>query len=133
MVFAHFLADYPLQGDYMSNTKGKLKAYVRLNDAELSDGMTAVWPKRPKVLTWGFGPFDAGWLLTAHAFMHGGCAAIAASLMGAGSYDPLLAGAAIGVTHFAIDVCRIGGLISYKIDQALHVGIAVAVAAALVA
>lgn len=67
--------------------------------------------------------------LIAHCAHHALAAAAAAWVLG---HNPVIAGAAIGGTHLAVDLGKIRGLYGINWDQALHLGVCLATAAVLV-
>lgn len=88
MLVGHAVADYPLQGDWLSNAKNPTKILVA--------GET-IWPLA----------------LASHAIIHA-----AAVMLATGS--PWLAGAEF-FAHFAIDLGKCRGWLSYNADQMLHI------------
>lgn len=86
LVFGHMLADYPLQTDFIAKGKNR---------------NTAI-PGVP----WYY-------IMTAHAFMHGGAVGLFTGSM-------VLAFAET-VVHFFIDVAKCEGYTNIHVDQALHI------------
>ncbi len=87
LVFAHMLADYPLQGAFLANAKNR-------------------WAPVPGV-PW----YQA---MAAHTIIHGGLVFLVTG--------SLILGLAETVLHALIDDAKCRKLISYNVDQALHIG-----------
>jgi hypothetical protein len=86
LVVAHFVCDYPLQGDFLSKAKNH----------------RAPFPGVP----WGQA-------LAAHAVIHGGAVGILTGHWWLGVAEV--------IAHAAIDYLKCDGLLSFNVDQALHI------------
>jgi hypothetical protein len=97
LLAGHFVADYPLQSDFMA--KGK-NPWTPLDLARVPAGQTpqAHWP----------------WVLSAHAAVHA-----AAVTLATGRWE---LGLAEFAAHWLIDLAKCAGLTGIHTDQCLHLG-----------
>ncbi len=95
LVIGHALADFPLQGDFLSHGKNR-----HLPPPKLADG------KQPPPSTWAY-------LMSAHCLIHAGFVWIITG-------SALLAIAEF-VIHFVIDFVKCEGRTSFAVDQWLHI------------
>lgn len=94
LIAAHFLCDYPLQGDFIGKYKNR---HTPREKAFNSKGMSIAW--------WH--------LMTAHAFIHGGAVALITGRLELGIAET--------VAHFIIDCLKCEHVTDINMDQFLHI------------
>ena len=95
LLFAHCLADYPLQGDFLAQAKDRRSA-----------AGAVIWP----------------WALGSHALIHGGFTFLVLAVFAPVSATVCLAlAAAETIAHALIDFGKCEGWFSYHVDQVLHI------------
>lgn len=100
LVVAHFLCDYPLQGNYLAMAKNRFS--TKYEPAGLSSVVkTQEWPEWP-------------WALGGHSAIHGGAVALITGYWWIGVLE--------AISHAIIDDLKCGGRISYNADQFVHLG-----------
>ncbi len=102
LVVAHFLCDYPLQGNYLAMAKNR---HVYEHDGKVYSvskfsGADRKWKE------WF-------WALSGHAIIHGGAVALITGIWWLGVLEAL--------AHWFIDDFKCAGLLSYDNDQILHI------------
>lgn len=97
LILGHFVADYPLQSEFMARGKN---AFRPIDPATIPPGQTpqTVWP----------------WVLTAHAATHAAAVYIVTG-------STILAGCELAA-HWAIDYGKCGNRFGIHTDQAMHLG-----------
>jgi hypothetical protein len=101
LVVGHFVADFPLQSDFIAREKNP---WQPIDPSRVPPGQkpTIFWP----------------WVLTAHAVVHGGAVTLATG--------SALLGLVETVCHWFIDLAKCANLTSLHIDQSLHLACKVA-------
>jgi hypothetical protein len=94
LIVAHALADFPLQGDYLAQTKNR---HTELSKKLFNSGQGTLWP----------------WHLFCHAAIHGGAVAYVTGSVALGCAEV--------VAHMGIDLLKNEGKIGYMTDQVLHI------------
>ena len=106
LIVAHFLCDYPLQGNYMAMAKNR-----HLYDKEPFKGDEPFEDKYDgfSVQRWK----EWFWVLSGHAIIHGGAVALITGIWWLGVLET--------IAHWLIDDAKCGGKLSYNQDQVLHI------------
>lgn len=104
LVFTHFLADYPLQGDFLARAKNRVVAYD-----ETGTGMPSLKPTGLKDAIPGVPWWQA---MGAHCGIHAGFVYLITSCWP-------LALLEFGI-HWATDNAKCRGRIGFNTDQAIH-------------
>ena len=94
LIAAHFLCDYPLQGNYMAMAKNR---HVLREDDFFNIPKWEEWP----------------WVLSGHAFIHGGAVYLITGLW--------YLGLAEAIIHWITDDSKCGGKLTYNQDQFIHI------------
>lgn len=96
LCLGHFVADYPLQSDFIAKGKNRFRA---VDPASIPPGQTpqTVWP----------------WVLTAHAGTHGAAVYLITGL-------PVLAALEM-LSHWLIDYGKCANRYGIHADQAMHI------------
>ena len=104
LVFAHFLADYPLQGDFLAKAKHRVIAYD-----ETGSGVPTLKPVGFKDAVPGVPWWQA---MTAHAGIHAGFVLFLTSCWPLAALEFAI--------HWATDHAKCTGLIGFNTDQLIH-------------
>jgi hypothetical protein len=92
LIVTHFLADFPLQGDWLA---------VHKNPHQLYDYGRAKPPKGEWI-----------WAMSAHCLIQGGGVALVTGSVWLGIFET--------IGHWCIDTAKCKGLIGFNVDQVLH-------------